>query len=139
MDRVFIDANVLFSAAYRVDASIRTLWNLRGAMLVTSNYAIEEVRRNLDTSRRRSDLESLLKNVKTIADVVPGKPLPLPEPGLPDKDLSILLAAINAEATHLLTGDFKHFGPHYGRTTGGVRILTPAEYLHFYNKRSHGS
>lgn len=138
MDRVFLDANVLFSAAYRTDASIRTLWTLRGVALVTSNYAIEEVRRNLDTLRRKSDLESLLENVETIADVVPGGPLPLPEPGLPDKDLPILMAAVNAEATHLSTGDFKHFGPHYGRTIGGVRILTPAEYLHSYHERSQG-
>lgn len=48
---------------------------------------------------------------------------------LPDKDRPILLAAIDARATHLLTGDFRHFGPYYGQTLEGVLILPPGEYL----------
>jgi uncharacterized protein len=48
---------------------------------------------------------------------------------LPDKDRPILLAAIGAGATHLLTGDFRHFGPYYGERIEGVLILPPGEYL----------
>jgi uncharacterized protein len=48
---------------------------------------------------------------------------------LPDKDQPILQAAIVAGATHLLTGDLKHFGQYYGRTFSGVLILPPSQYL----------
>ena len=48
---------------------------------------------------------------------------------LPDKDKPIFAAAVTSGATHLLTGDFRHFGPYYGQTIGGVHILPPAHYL----------
>ena len=41
MDRVFLDANVLFSAAYRQDSSLLRLWELKDVELVTSAYAFE--------------------------------------------------------------------------------------------------
>ena len=47
---------------------------------------------------------------------------------LPEKDLPILLAAIDGEATHLLTGDWEHFGPYSRQEIAGVLILPPAEY-----------
>lgn len=53
-------------------------------------------------------------------------PLPVP---LPEKDRPILLAAIEAKATHLLTGDLKHFSSYYGKTIEGVLILPPSDYL----------
>ena len=48
---------------------------------------------------------------------------------LPDKDRPVPLAAIGAGATHLLTGDFQHFGPYYGERIEAVLILPPGEYL----------
>lgn len=48
---------------------------------------------------------------------------------LPEKDMPILLAAVGARATHLITGDLTHFGPYYGRRLMGVLILSPAAYL----------
>ena len=111
MDRLFLDANVLFSAAYREDAGVRKLWDLREAELVTSAYAVEEARRNLDTGERRSDLGGLLEAVRVsnlLAD-----PTAFPEieaSGLPEKDLPILRAAVASGATYLVTGDRKHFG-----------------------------
>lgn len=50
---------------------------------------------------------------------------------LPAKDQPIFLAAQAAGATHLLTGDLKHFGPHMNRPekSGGVVIQTVADYL----------
>ena len=43
-------------------------------------------------------------------DVLFGKSLVLPA-----KDRPIFLAAVEAHATHLLTGDRAHFGPYFGR------------------------
>jgi hypothetical protein len=46
-----------------------------------------------------------------------------------EKDVPIILDAINSQATHLLTGDKRHFGALYGQRVGGVLILPPAEYI----------
>jgi hypothetical protein len=48
---------------------------------------------------------------------------------LPVKDRPILVAAIVEKATHLLTGDVKHFSRYYRQVIQGVLILAPAEYL----------
>ena len=44
MNQVFLDANVLFSAAYRLDTPLRKLFSLPNVMLVTSAYALEEAK-----------------------------------------------------------------------------------------------
>lgn len=48
---------------------------------------------------------------------------------LPEKDLPILHSAITAHATHLITGDFRHFGKYFGKRFEGVLIVAPADYL----------
>ena len=62
MDRVFLDANVLYSAAYLSQSRLRELWDLSDAELLTSPYALEEVRRNLSLDRpeRLPDLGNLV-------------------------------------------------------------------------------
>jgi hypothetical protein len=47
VDRVFLDASVLFPAAYRARAGIRCLWTLADFELITSSYVCSEVQRNL--------------------------------------------------------------------------------------------
>jgi hypothetical protein len=47
MDRLFLDADVLFSAAYRSEAGLLRFWQLKNAVLSTSHYASEEARVNL--------------------------------------------------------------------------------------------
>jgi hypothetical protein len=51
---------------------------------------------------------------------------------LPEKDAPILLAAMEAQATYLITGDVRHFGLYFGKHIEGILILLPANYL---NKR----
>jgi len=48
---------------------------------------------------------------------------------LADKGRPVLLAAIGVGATHLLTGDFRHFGPYYGKRIEGFLVLSSGEYL----------
>jgi hypothetical protein len=48
---------------------------------------------------------------------------------LPEKDVPTILAAIEVRATHLLTGDVRHFRPYFGKNVGGVLICLPGEYL----------
>lgn len=127
MDRVFLDANVLFSAAYRSESALRRLWERGGVQLVTSAYAVEEARRNLPAGERRARLDVLLTTVEQVAETA-GHPLPAGVE-LPDKDRPILLAALRAGATHLITGDVTHFGRYFGQTVAGMQILPPAAYL----------
>jgi len=47
MHRLFLDANILFSAAYRPDAGLVQFWKLKDTILCASRYAIEEARINL--------------------------------------------------------------------------------------------
>ncbi len=130
MDSIFLDAHVLFSAAYRSDAGLRKLWRLPGVRMVTSAYAVEEARRNLSQARQREELDELLGSVEVVPTAAPtDHPLFSSVMQLPDKDRPVLLAAIGVGATHLLTGDFRHFGPYYGKRSEGVLILSPGEYL----------
>ena len=128
MDRVFLDANVLFSAAYRVDTPLRTLFTLPHVRLVTSAYALEEAKRNLPSGPHTAELERLCQAVDVVSVLPPQGALSilakLPENGRP-----ILWAAISLRATHLLSGDFKAFGRFYGHTIEGVAIMPPAAYL----------
>ncbi len=50
---------------------------------------------------------------------------------LPEKDQPIFFAARSARATHLLTGDKRHFGGHMNRPrdTAGIVIQTVTEFL----------
>lgn len=125
-----MDANVLFSAAYRKDAGVRELWGLLETELVTSGYAVEEARRNLNSAGQRSELEELLKTVR-ISNLLTD-PAEHPEIAgleLPEKDLPILRAAVASGCTHLVTGDRKHFGCFFGKKAAGILIVRPAEYL----------
>ncbi len=134
-DRVFVDANVLFSASYRVNAPLARLWNIKDIRIVTSTYALGEALRN--AQEKASDehhttrLEALLAQTEiTHYDIEPGGTLYIQTGiNLPDKDWPILLAAIDASCTHLLTGDATHFGHLFGLVIEGCLILRPGEYL----------
>lgn len=126
MSRAFLDANVLFSAAYREKSRLARLWNRPGAELITSAYAAEEARRNLTSPDQRARLESLRSRMRIVAE----SDAPMPAGvKLPDKDHPILKAAIAAEATHLITGDVKDFGRYFGARIAGVLVVTPAGFL----------
>ena len=125
MDRVFLDANVLFSAAYKPNARLLELWKLKGISLCSSRYVLEEARVNLpkeDQQRRLLKLADALHFHEASEQKIPAGIK------LPEKD-SPLQAAIEARASYLLTGDIRHFGTYLGRTITGVEILAPAEYL----------
>jgi predicted nucleic acid-binding protein len=127
MDVVFLDANVLFSAAYRPGSGLERLWRRKNIRLGTSAFAAAEARRNLDTEDRRKRLSELLDAMHVAAAQSVGL---LPDGvQLPRKDRSILLSALALGAMHLLTGDRRHFGPYFGKPLCGVLVLPPAMYL----------
>lgn len=128
VDRLFLDANVLFSAAWRNDAGVRRLWTLPDAVPTTSLYAVDEARRNLPERDQRDELGSLVDALQVVdAGTVP----PSLREGieLPEKDWPIVAGALEARATHLVTGDVRDFGPYFGRHILGVLVLSPGRYL----------
>ncbi|MBV8139499.1 MAG: PIN domain-containing protein [Deltaproteobacteria bacterium] len=129
MDRVFLDANVLYSAAFLEQSGLARLWTLEDVELLTSAYGLEEARRNLLMDRpeavRRT--ERLCKAITTV-NALQGLKLPA-NVQLDDKDQPILLAAIQGRAHYLLTGDTRHFAHLYGKRIATVLVLRPAQYL----------
>ena len=128
MDRLFLDANILFSAAYRPGAGVARLWQIDGVALITSSFAVQEAQRNLNDPEQKDRLEELLRELEV------GEALMLPPERrggieLPEKDWPILGGAVTTGATHLITGDQRHFGQYFGRQVLGVWIVKPGEYL----------
>jgi predicted nucleic acid-binding protein len=127
-DRIFLDANILFSVAYG-SSSLDRLWTLDNhglCVLLASRYVIEEAKRNLTQRDQLNKLETRLSNVQIVLEADPRIECPI---NLPEKDQPVLMAAISAKANYLLTGDIKHFGKYFGQTIMGVRICMARDYL----------
>ena len=132
MIRLFLDANVLFTAAHNPSGKAALIIGLGSQgywKVLTCSYAIEEARRNIaikfpDYLER---FESLMAEVAKVPSKS-GQTCPIP---LSQKDRPILDTAIQCKATHLLTGDVKDFGPFMNRPnlTSGVVIQTVSEFL----------
>ena len=126
--RVFLDANILFSAA-KTDGAVRALLKaLRAAghECWADGYVLEEARRNLAAKAPHSlpALDSILAAV-SLADAQPGvAPGTLPG-SLPEKDQPVVAAAVRLRCEVLVTGDRTHFGALYGKTAAGVKIHSP--------------
>jgi predicted nucleic acid-binding protein len=129
LDRIFLDANVLYSAAYLERSGLGRLWHLRDVELLSSAYAIEEARRNLTIDRPEA-LSRLCRLTAIVSTFEAPPNLKLPEKvRLNPKDQPILLAAIHAKADYLLTGDARHFEHLFGERIEGVMLLRPAQYF----------
>jgi predicted nucleic acid-binding protein len=121
--KIFLDANILFSAALpnsRMAAFLEILFET--ATLLSNDYAIEEARRNLTLKapKRLAAFNQLVerceqtKAIATIDNVT-----------LAQKDIPILGGAVAGSATHLLTGDERDFGKLWGKTIRGVKVISP--------------
>ena len=129
--KLYLDANVIFSAAHREEGRAQDLVALaRGGHceLLTSTHALEEARRNLQL--KSSGFERRLMEALVQVTVVVEAPAALvdwaQEQGLPLKDAPILAAAVHAKADLLVTGDTRDFGHLFGTTLRGTRVVTPA-------------
>lgn len=119
--QVFLDANIIFSAAYGSPA-VKRLWERAGDgdfSLLASPYVIEEARRNLDTEDQAAALGKFLSRVKVVPEADPEISCPL---DLPPKDRPVFMAAVQARADYLVTGDLIHFGSYFGKSILGVTI-----------------
>jgi predicted nucleic acid-binding protein len=131
--RLFLDANVLFTAAHNPRGKATLVIELGGQgywELYSSPYALEEARRNLERKFPRTP-ESLVTLQRGVRLVEHRAGLGFPE-GLTQKDQPIFQAALACQATHLLTGDLKDFGPFMNQpdNTFGICIQTVAKFLY---------
>ncbi len=130
--RIFLDANILFTAAHNPNGKAALVMELGRVgiwQLATSLYAAEEARRNTVRKFPASldRLETLLGDIGLVADA-PDIPCPT---NLAEKDRPILRAALGCRADALLTGDLRDFGflMNAPEKTGGLLIQTVAAFL----------
>ena len=124
--RVFLDANVLFSAS-NAESNIARLiarliaWLGERETVVTSDLAVEEARKNLQLKRTAwlSTFEALLREVETVPAVL----FPLPV-SIADKDAPLLCAAIRSGCQFFVTGDKRDFGHLYNHQVQGVEVVS---------------
>ncbi len=132
--RLFLDANILFTAAYSPEGIARSLFDLAEAgycSLCTSAFALDEARRNL-----AKKAEAKLPRLERLLPLLTVAPEPPPEKvawaqglPLPPKDAPIMAAAVLCAADILITGDRRDFGHLFGKSAEGVRVLSPRETL----------
>ena len=132
MTRVFLDASVLFSAAYSARGASREILrrSLRHEIdIVVSRHVVEEARRNLGHKAPQAldafeELISLL-STEMEADPSPSE-LQAAARYINLKDAPIIAAAVNADVDYLVTLDQKHFiaDPTVGQRCG-LNIVTP--------------
>lgn len=128
MKRIFLDANVLFSAAISSKGRAAALVALtrRGVCtLLTSSHAVTEARRNLEARYPKAlgRFDRLLHAASIAPEAARSTVEWARSQGLPEEDAPILAAAISAGADALVTGDRTHFGHLFGRTIRNVRVL----------------
>lgn len=126
--KVFLEANVLFSAALSAAGTAQALLvsaHAAGARCASSERAFAEAHRNL-VAKAPSSLPTL----ELIAAVVGRVPEPHPidverarSAGVADDDAPVLGAALAAGADWFVTGDVRHFGHLFGRSVEGVLVL----------------
>lgn len=133
--RVFLDANVLFTAAYSPDGLSALLIEIGAAgrlVLLTSQLAVIEARRNLEAKRPKglARLDRHRRAVEVVTEPGPRDVDRLAPDRLAAKDRPILAAAIAARATHFVTGGRRDFGPWMGnRGDLPLVVMTPRQFL----------
>jgi predicted nucleic acid-binding protein len=132
--RLFLDTNILFSAAQSPRGGARQLFELAAAghcNLVTSQHAVLEARRNLTVKSPSSigEFVSVLASVELVPEAGSGLVAKAGNFGLPGNDAPILASAIASRADLLVTGDRRHFGHLFGEVIGNVHIVTLVEAL----------
>lgn len=120
--RIFLDANVLFSAC-KPSSAIADLISLihERHEMVTSDLALEEARRNIGA--KRPQWKEAFVQLRQKVSVVPTRMVDLPVT-LVEKDAPILASAILSQCNYFVTGDKKHFGHLYDKKVAGLEIVS---------------
>lgn len=130
--RLFLDANILFTAAHNAEGKSSLVIELGQAglwQLVSSAYAVEEARRNI--ARKYPDRLQRLQTLAQNLALAPADAEVHCPTGLVEKDCPIYRSAIACKADILLTGDIRDFGFLMNDRTksDGLLIQTVADFL----------
>jgi predicted nucleic acid-binding protein len=125
--RLFLDSNVVFTATHNPEGKASLVIELAAAgnwEVVTSAYCLAEARLNLDRKHPAAlgRLSEILETVHLVPDVAGERCTFL----LPEKDSPVFASAQQCNATHLLTGDRRHFGPHMNKPKDTMGIVVQA-------------
>jgi predicted nucleic acid-binding protein len=137
VNRVFLDSNVIISGLLSAKGAPRIILdmlclhlpNLRG---LTGEYNMMEIERNL--TRKLSAALPVFKEYlpRLNLDIIP---LPTYEALVPwfgvtvDKDVPVIVSAINGMADFLVTGDTGDFGALMQRNDLPFRVMTPTNFV----------
>lgn len=136
--RIFLDANILFSAV-KSDGAVHAFVALLlevGHECWVDGYVVDEARRNIMAKApgRLPHLDMLVSRVRMSA-VAPAAARAEAH-GLPEKDRLVLAAAVALECDAVVTGDRTHFGKFYGRQVASVMIHSPRSlYDHLFPQK----
>jgi len=126
--RVFLDANILFSAS-KSNGAVRDLLTRMlgsGHEIVVDDYVVAEARRNLVPHgiEAVAMLDALLGSFEVAAFQESRLPADVAAL-LPAKDAPVLAAALRMRCAALVTGDRRHFGALYGTVQRGLAVHSP--------------
>jgi uncharacterized protein len=137
VNRVFLDSNVIISGLLSAKGAPRIILDLLCLRLpnlqsVTGAYNIIEIERNL--ARKLPAVLTVFQEYfpRLNLEIIP---LPAYEELAPwfgvtsDKDVPVIVSAINGKADFLITGDTRDFGELMQRDDLPFRVLTPAEFV----------
>jgi uncharacterized protein len=132
--KLFLDANVIFTAAYSAQGLSRGLFRLAAVgkcALCTSAFAHEEAVRNIHNKapEKLADLTVLMKQVDILPEPHPQWVIRVARLPLSGKDAPVLAAALQGKVDIFVTGDRRDFGHLFGQVLEGVKVLTPADAL----------
>lgn len=133
--RVFLDANVLFTAAYSPNGLSALLIEVGAAgrvTLLTSPLAIIEAQRNLEAKRPAAlaVFEGNLAVLTVVREPASADVERLTPAELSAKDRPLLAAAIAGRATYFVTGDQRDFGRWMTRRASlPLTVMTPRQFL----------
>jgi predicted nucleic acid-binding protein len=132
--KLFLDANVIFTAAYSGQGLSRGLFRLAAVgkcALCTSAFAHEEAVKNIQKKApdKLAELTTLMQQLDILPEPHPqwiNRAARLP---LAAKDAPVLAAAFQGKIDIFVTGDRRDFGHLFSQVLEGVKILTPAAAL----------
>jgi putative PIN family toxin of toxin-antitoxin system len=134
--RVFLDASVLFSAAYSAKGASREI--LRRAFrheiaIVVSRHVLQEAQRNLESKAPQAlgAFEELMSLLSAEIEADPSlSELQAAASYINLKDAPIIAAAVHAKVDYLVTLDRKHFISNPAvQQRSGLSIVTPDQLL----------
>ena len=127
--KVFLDANVLFSASLSETGAAQALLvaaHGAEAQCVSSDYAWGEALRNLALQAPQG--LARLRLIEALVERVSEPAAPWVQAatraGVDAKDAPVLGAAVQCGADLFVTGDVRHFGHRFGHSVDGMLVLS---------------